>query len=131
MQRRKDADDDSDHGRPWEEELGVAPKSSGSGSFREVDEGDVAVQFPRSRRARGGPKQWGGAEVVVVQQRSETRGGRGRRGGGGWGGEKEGLGFGGDCPSGDLKEEGEVVVGVLADVCRERFMVRAPSRKTT
>jgi hypothetical protein len=42
------ADDDGEHGRRREEELGVAPISTGSRSFREVDEGDVAVQFPRS-----------------------------------------------------------------------------------
>jgi hypothetical protein len=35
-------DDDGERGRRREEELGVAPNSSGSRSFREVDEGDVA-----------------------------------------------------------------------------------------
>jgi hypothetical protein len=50
-----------------EEDLGVAPNISGSGSFWEVDEGGVAAQFPPSRRARSGPKQQGGSEVVVVR----------------------------------------------------------------
>jgi hypothetical protein len=35
-------DDDGERGRRREEELGVAPNSSGFGPFREVDESDVA-----------------------------------------------------------------------------------------
>jgi hypothetical protein len=42
------ADDDGEHGRHREEELGVAPNSPNSRSFREEDEADVVVQFPRS-----------------------------------------------------------------------------------
>jgi hypothetical protein len=46
------ADDDGEHER-HREELGVAPHSSGSGSFREVDEGGLEVQFPRSGELEG------------------------------------------------------------------------------
>jgi hypothetical protein len=64
------ANDDGKHGRRREEELGVAPNSPGSGSFREEDEGDVAVQFPRS-----------GADLGVVGDgvRMQASGGRHRR----------------------------------------------------